>query len=128
MVLSADLGSYSTASGDARITPLGQWLRATSLDELPQIINVLKGDMSFIGPRPDLPAQKEQYPDEASWVNRHNVRPGITGLSQVRYRSSSTLTERRETDLEYVKNLSFLLDIQILINTVFVVLKRKHIN
>ncbi|MCB0351686.1 MAG: sugar transferase [Bdellovibrionales bacterium] len=129
MVNDADkMGSYSTASGDARITPLGQFLRKTSLDELPQVLNVLKGEMSFIGPRPDLPAQKEQYPDEESWVGRHKVRPGITGLSQVRFRSSSTLAERRETDLEYAQNLSFWLDVRILIDTVFVVLKRKNTN
>ena len=82
MVVGADRHGYQTQDGDARITPIGRIIRRTSIDELPQLLNVLKGDMSLVGPRPDTPMQKSNY-TEADWQLRHSVRPGITGLAQI---------------------------------------------
>ena len=118
MVIDAEnRGSFFTEDNDPRITFLGKFLRKSSLDELPQLLNVLKGDMSLVGPRPDSLAQKELYSRE-EWVSRCSVRPGITGLAQATLRSQATIEERKRMDLEYVKNKSFLLDLKILILTV----------
>lgn len=105
MVKNADgFGPYFTVAGDARITRTGQWIRRTSIDELPQIINVLRGDMSLVGPRPDVPAQRSLYTEE-EWAERCSVRPGITGLAQVVNRSGGTDAERLALDLQYVRGL-----------------------
>jgi lipopolysaccharide/colanic/teichoic acid biosynthesis glycosyltransferase len=109
----ADLGPYFTRDNDVRITRVGQLIRKTSLDELPQLINVLKGDMSIIGPRPDLPKQESNY-SNAVWQERLSVRPGITGLAQATLRSAATLEQRTELDLEYVQKSSFAYDVRIL--------------
>lgn len=117
MVSGADTkGPYFTAVGDTRITRVGKFLRKTSLDELPQIFNVVKGDMSFVGPRPDTPAQKANYTDE-QWKLRHVVRPGITGLAQATLRSAATEEQRLSLDLAYVKTHSFSGDLKILFMT-----------
>lgn len=118
MVLNADkIGSYSTADNDPRITRIGRMLRRTSLDELPQLINVLRGEMSLVGPRPDVPAQSGLYsPDE--FAKRHSVRPGITGLAQARLRSAATQQQRTALDLEYVGRASLLFDLKIMLWTV----------
>ncbi|RED84027.1 sugar transferase [Cohnella phaseoli] len=116
-------GPYYTAKGDKRITRVGAFLRKTSLDELPQLINVLKGDMSLVGPRPDLQAQKEFYSD-AEWEMRHRVRPGITGYAQATLRSDATIEQRKELDLNYVKECSFSFDIKIIFLTAKQVVKR----
>ena len=87
-------------------------MRKTSLDELPQFINVLKGDMSIVGPRPDVPKMKSLYTED-EWTERHIVRPGITGLAQSTLRSSSTMEQRKAMDLEYVRNHSFWFDLKI---------------
>ena len=100
----ADIGPYFTAAGDPRITRVGRWIRSTSIDELPQIINVLRGDMSLVGPRPDVPAQRGLYTD-AQWAERCSVRPGITGLAQVVNRSGGTDAERLALDLQYVRSI-----------------------
>ncbi len=114
MVTDADrIGGYSTASDDPRITKVGRFLRRTSLDELPQILNVLKGEMSFVGPRPDVPAQKSLY-SEADFAKRVSVLPGITGLAQATKRSSAVGNERIELDLRYVRERSLMLDLKIL--------------
>lgn len=124
MVQNADkIGSYSTAENDARITPVGRYLRRYSLDELPQVINVLKGDMSVVGPRPDVPAQRSLY-SQADFAKRHSVRPGITGLAQATLRSNATPEERLRLDLEYVDRASFLFDMKILALTVRQVLTK----
>jgi len=118
MVANAEsLGSYQTAEDDNRITRLGRFLRRTSLDELPQLFNVLKGDMSLVGPRPDVPAQRSLYTDE-EWALRTSVRPGITGLAQATVRSAATQAERKALDLEYVRKASFWFDMKILLLTV----------
>jgi lipopolysaccharide/colanic/teichoic acid biosynthesis glycosyltransferase len=109
-------GGYSTADGDPRITPVGRWIRRTSVDELPQIINVLSGDMSMVGPRPDVPAQQSLYSD-AQWRLRHTVKPGITGLAQATVRSAATHAERTELDLRYARESNMRLDIKILFLT-----------
>lgn len=114
MVANADqIGGYSTAEGDPRITRIGRFVRRTSIDELPQLLNVLKGDMSLVGPRPDVPAQEELH-DPADWQERHKVRPGITGMAQALSRGTATVEERLSMDLRYVREQSFWLDLKII--------------
>ena len=109
-----------------RITKLGSFLRRTSLDELPSLLNVIKGDMSLVGPRPLLVEYLDYYSDEQS--KRHNVKPGVTGWAQINGRNNISWNERLELDIWYIKNRSFLLDIKILIITIFKVLKSEGIN
>ncbi|WP_072429735.1 sugar transferase [Chitinimonas taiwanensis] len=117
MVLNAEsLGGYSTQDNDPRITPVGRFIRRTSIDELPQLFNVLCGDMSVVGPRPDVPAQRELYSD-VDWAVRHQVRPGITGLAQATLRSEATTEQRKALDLEYARNASIRLDVKIILMT-----------
>lgn len=118
MVVNADaLGGYATSLGDERITPVGRFIRRTSLDELPQLLNVLWGDMSIVGPRPDVPAQKSMYTEE-QWRTRHLVRPGITGLAQAIARSHASPAARTKLDLAYVRDVSLWLDFKIVLMTV----------
>ena len=118
MVTDAELlGPYYTQQNDPRITPVGRFLRKTSLDELPQLINVIKGDMSLVGPRPDVPAQREYYSEE-EWQLRNRVRPGLTGLAQSTFRSDATMEQRKSMDLEYVNKGNIWLDIKIVFWTV----------
>jgi putative colanic acid biosynthesis UDP-glucose lipid carrier transferase len=118
--------------GDPRVTRFGAFLRATSLDELPQFINVLQGRMSVVGPRPHAIAHNEMYRKLIrGYMIRHKVRPGITGLAQVNGMRGETDTldkmqARIEYDLSYLRNWSLLLDVQIIVRTVFVVLKRQN--
>ena len=100
---------------DARITSFGKWLRATSLDELPQLLNVLKGDMSLVGPRPLLPDYAHLYSDYQN--QRHQVWPGITGYVQVKGRNALTWEERFDLDVYYVQHISFIFDCKILFLT-----------
>ena len=109
----AAIGPFNTAANDPRITPVGRFIRRTSLDELPQLLNVLRGDMSLVGPRPDVPVQRSLYGD-ADWALRCSVRPGITGLAQVVLRSEGSEDQRRELDLRYVREHSVWLDLKIL--------------
>jgi lipopolysaccharide/colanic/teichoic acid biosynthesis glycosyltransferase len=107
---------------DARVTRLGEFLRGTNLDELPQLLNVLKGEMSCVGPRPDTPFAIEMYQD---WhLNRLSAIPGITGLWQVSDRSSLTFDEMVRLDIQYINNWSPLLDCRILLLTARVILAR----
>ena len=108
---------------DPRVTRVGRILRKTSLDELPQLINVLKGQMSLVGPRPCLSYEYEIYQD---WHKKRTmVRPGITGLWQVTGRSEVLFEDMILLDLYYIYNSSFILDLQILVRTIFVVLGKK---
>lgn len=109
-----------------RLTPFGKALRSTSLDELPELINVFKGDMSLVGPRPLLIEYKELYSEEQ--FRRHEVRPGITGWAQVNGRNTLAWDERFKMDVDYVDNQSVFIDIKILFMTVFKVLKRDGIS
>lgn len=117
-------------SGDgpdhARLTPFGRLLRATSLDELPQLWNIFVGEMSLVGPRPLLPRYLPFYTDEERL--RHTMRPGITGLAQVSGRNGLSWDARLALDVDYVKRFSLLLDVQILWRTVLVVLQREGIS
>ena len=109
-----------------RITKFGRFLRATSLDELPEFIIVLKGDMSLVGPRPLLVEYLELYNEEQK--KRHHVRPGITGLAQVNGRNAISWEEKFEYDVEYVENITFLGDCGIILKTVKKVFVREGIN
>ncbi|MCD8447607.1 sugar transferase [Tenacibaculum finnmarkense] len=111
---------------EQRITKIGQFVRATSLDEIPQLINVLKGDMSLIGPRPLLVKYLERYSEEQR--RRHDVKPGITGWAQVNGRNTISWNKKFEYDIWYTENISFLLDIKILYLTFLKVIKRSDIN
>jgi lipopolysaccharide/colanic/teichoic acid biosynthesis glycosyltransferase len=105
---------------DARITRVGAWLRRTSLDELPNLLNVLRGEMSLIGPRPTLPVQVEQYTERQR--GRLQIKPGITGWAQVNGRASLPWAQRIELDLYYIEHRSLALDLSILRRTVAMVL------
>jgi lipopolysaccharide/colanic/teichoic acid biosynthesis glycosyltransferase len=113
----AAIGPYHTSSDDPRITRVGRFIRRTSLDELPQLLNVLKGDMSLVGPRPDVPAQRSLY-SEQDWNARCSVRPGITGWAQALLRSEATPQQRLDLDLRYVREHSVWLDLKIMVWTV----------
>lgn len=109
----AATGPYFTAANDTRITRVGRFIRRTSIDELPQLINVLRGDMSLVGPRPDVPKQRGFYSD-ADWAQRCSVRPGITGLAQAMLRSEATEAQRLALDLRYTREASVWFDLKIM--------------
>lgn len=113
-------------SDKERVTSFGNFLRSTSLDELPELINVLKGDMSLVGPRPLLVEYIDLYSKEQ--FRRHEVRPGMTGLAQVNGRNNLNWDDKFKMDVEYVDNVNLLLDIKILFLTIFKVLKRDGIS
>ena len=109
----ASTGPYFTQVNDTRITRVGQFIRRNSIDELPQIINVLLGDMSLVGPRPDVPAQQSLYTPE-DWKLRCSLRPGMTGLAQVKGRSAVSFEQRLFMDLHYARQVSWWGDVKIL--------------
>jgi lipopolysaccharide/colanic/teichoic acid biosynthesis glycosyltransferase len=109
----ASTGPYFTDTNDVRITRVGRFIRRTSIDELPQIINVLLGDMSLVGPRPDVPVQQSLYAPE-DWSRRCSVRPGITGLAQVMIRSLGSHQDRLDLDLAYIRDQNFWLDVKVM--------------
>lgn len=111
---------------EVRLTAFGKKLRSTSLDELPEFFNILKGDMSFIGPRPLLVKYLPLYNEEQH--HRHDVRPGLTGWAQVNGRNLLSWEDKFEKDVYYVNNLSFLLDLKIVFKTIAVVFDRSGIN
>ncbi|WP_296009660.1 sugar transferase [uncultured Adlercreutzia sp.] len=113
-------------SDEARLTDFGKKLRSTSLDELPELLNILKGDMAFVGPRPLLIEYLSLY--NARQKRRHDVRPGLTGLAQCSGRNALSWEERFELDVEYVENCSFGLDLSIILKTVKSVLRREGVS
>ena len=117
--------SGKLCSDEIRLTPFGRKLRATSLDELPQLLNVLKGDMAIVGPRPLMVEYLPYYTEEEKL--RHTVRPGITGLAQVKGRNSLSWEDKFAFDIQYVKKMSFILDLKIIIETVSKVIKKSDI-
>lgn len=119
-------GSTFNGDDDPRVTKFGKFARKTSIDELPQIINVLKGDMSFIGPRPDTPMYLDKYTDEEKIIL--TVRPGITGYNQAINRNSVLTKEKLENDVYYVKHLSLFFDLKIIFMTINTIIMRKNIN
>jgi len=112
-------------SDAARLTPFGRWLRATSFDELPELLSVLRGEMSLVGPRPLLMEYLDRYTPEQA--QRHNVKPGITGWAQVNGRNVLTWDEKFILDVWYVKHMSFKIDVQILWRTVIQVMNRSGV-
>ncbi len=117
-------GQEMSIPHDKRVTKIGKFLRKTSIDELPQFINVLLGDMSFIGPRPWITDYYDNFTDEQK--KRCDVKPGIIGLAQAKGRNGLTIFEKINYDIEYVNNISFLLDIKILFESIKIVFKREH--
>lgn len=113
-------GENRLLSDADRVTKLGTFLRKTSLDELPEIINVIKGEMSLVGPRPLLDLHLELFNENQK--RRHDVKPGMTGLAQVMGRQSLSFTQRTNLDVKYVDNLSLWLDVKIIVKTILVVL------
>lgn len=111
---------------EQRLTSYGQFLRSTSIDELPELINILKGDMSIIGPRPLLVKYLPLYNEYQR--HRHDVRPGLTGHAQVNGRNTLSWEEKFDMDVKYVRHITFIGDVKILLNTVFTVLKKDGIS
>jgi lipopolysaccharide/colanic/teichoic acid biosynthesis glycosyltransferase len=120
---------WAAKSGDARVTTVGTWLRRTRLDELPQLWNVLTGEMSFVGPRPERPEFVSDLTNDIPYYGqRHVVRPGITGWAQVRYTYGASVEdalEKLQYDLFYIKNLSIALDLFIVFTTIKTVILRR---
>ena len=122
-------GSTYNSDNDPRVTPIGRIMRKTSLDEFPQFLNVLFGDMSFVGPRPTLTGNAGKYDVlEGDEKKRYDVRPGVTGYAQAYYRNSISEKEKFHWDAYYADHVSFLLDLKILFQTVWSVVARKNIN
>lgn len=118
-------GSTFNSEDDPRLTKVGRFIRKTSLDETPQLLNVLRGEMSLVGPRPDLPDSMAHYVEGE--IRKLEVQPGVTGYSQAYYRNTIPWKERIQNDLYYIDHLSFVLDLRILFRTVVTVLKRDQI-
>lgn len=118
-------GSTYNGDDDPRVTKIGRFMRRTSIDEIPQLLNVLIGDMSLIGPRPDPPDDMEIYTERQK--TKLAVRPGITGYNQAYFRNSVEQNEKFENDVYYKEHVSFLLDVKILLKTVVTVLKRDNV-
>lgn len=118
-------GSTYNAADDPRVTKFGRFARKTSIDETPQLLNVLKGDMAFIGPRPDSASYLDKYTDEERIILQ--VRPGVTGYNQAVNRNSVGTKEKLQNDIYYVKHLSFLFDIKIIFMTIKTVLEAKDV-
>jgi undecaprenyl phosphate N,N'-diacetylbacillosamine 1-phosphate transferase len=118
-------GSTFNAEDDPRLTKVGKFIRKTSLDETPQLLNIIKGDMSIIGPRPDLPEHIELY--ENNEKRKLEIRPGVTGYNQAYFRNTVPWKERIQNDIYYIDHLSWWLDIKIFIKTAISVLKRKDV-
>lgn len=118
-------GDTFNSEDDPRVTKVGKFLRKTSIDELPQLINMLIGDMSLIGPRPDPPDWLEQYTDEEREFLK--VKPGITGYSQAYFRNSVEAREKIANDVYYAKHCTFIMDVKVFFRTIMVVLKHDNV-
>lgn len=118
--------SGSLLSDAERLPPFGRWLRSSSLDELPELWNILRGDMSLVGPRPLLPRYLPRYTPEQ--MRRHEVKPGLTGWSQINGRNATSWERRHALDVWYVEHANLWLDLRILVLTVFKVLRREGIS
>ena len=119
-------GAVWAQAGDARVTRVGKVMRRTRIDEIPQLLNVLKGEMSFVGPRPERPVFVQQLAEEIPYyLERHSVKPGVTGLAQVKYPYGATVedaVEKLRFDLYYLKKMGLWMDLSIIFETVKVVL------
>lgn len=123
-IRTADGSTYNSPS-DERVTKVGKFIRKTSIDEIPQIINVIKGEMSFIGPRPDSAMWIDNYTEEEKVI--HTVLPGISGYNQVVSRNASSTKEKLENDIYYVENISLFLDLKILFLTIKNIVVSKNV-
>lgn len=121
------IGGANSYEGDPRITKVGAFLRKTSLDEIPQIINVIKGEMSLIGPRPILKEEFEPYKSNKNYAKRYDVRPGMFCTVDVDYRAVATRELQFEMDVEYVEKMSIKLDMVVFFKILITVMKRKNI-
>ncbi len=119
-------GSTYNGDDDPRVTKFGRFARKTSIDELPQVINILKGEMSFIGPRPDTPMYLDKYTEEEKIIL--TVRPGVTGYNQALNRNAVLTKEKLKNDVYYAQNLSLWFDLKIIFMTVATVLKHENVN
>ena len=120
-----DDGSTFNAEDDPRLTSIGKFIRKTSLDETPQLLNIIRGDMSIIGPRPDLPEHMDMY--EGNESRKLEIRPGVTGFNQAYFRNTVPWKERIKNDIYYIDNLSCWMDIKVFIKTALSVLKREAV-
>lgn len=118
-------GSTFNSEDDPRLTKIGKFIRKTSLDETPQLLNIIKGDMSIIGPRPDLPEHRNLY--EGNEERKLEIRPGVTGYNQAYFRNTIPWKERIQNDIYYIDHLSWWFDIKIFFKTVTSVLKREDV-
>lgn len=118
-------GSTYNNSNDSRLTGIGKFLRESSIDEIPQIINVLKGDMSLVGPRASMDISLGTFQEDE--IGKMDVKPGITGYTQAYFRNSISNREKRLYDAWYAQNISFKLDCQIIIKTIFVVIRKENL-
>ena len=118
-------GSTFNAEDDPRLTKIGKFIRKTSLDETPQLLNIIKGDMSIIGPRPDLPEHMELY--EGNEVRKLEIRPGVTGYNQAYFRNTIPWKERIKNDIYYIDHLTMWMDIKVFFKTAVSVLKREDV-
>lgn len=128
MIVNAyEIGGIATSSNDSRITKIGAILRRTSLDEIPQLINILKGEMSVIGPRPILPIEFEEYQENEYYAKRHDVRPGLFCTVDIDYRASADRDLQFAMDAEYVENITFLEDVRTFIKIIRTVVLGKNV-
>lgn len=118
-------GSTFNAEDDPRLTSIGKFIRKTSIDETPQLLNIIKGDMSIIGPRPDLPEHMQLY--EGDEVRKLEIRPGVTGYNQAYFRNTVPWKERIKNDIYYIDNLTMWMDIKVFFKTVLTVIKRETV-
>jgi undecaprenyl phosphate N,N'-diacetylbacillosamine 1-phosphate transferase len=118
-------GSTFNAEDDPRLTKIGKFIRKTSLDETPQLLNIIKGDMSIIGPRPDLPEHRELY--QGNEERKLEIRPGVTGYNQAYFRNTVPWKERIQNDIYYIDHLSWWLDIKIFFKTAISVLRHEDV-
>jgi lipopolysaccharide/colanic/teichoic acid biosynthesis glycosyltransferase len=124
----AETGPVFAQPGDTRRTPVGRFLRRFGLDELPQLYNIIRGEMSLVGPRPERPFFVERFSGEVPrYLDRHQVRPGVTGWAQVNdLRGDSSIAERTIYDIYYVENWSLVLDLKIIVLTLFRTFFQRH--
>lgn len=118
-------GSTFCSDEDTRLTRIGRWIRKTSIDETPQLLNILKGEMSIVGPRPDLPEFMNKFTQFEK--KKLSVRPGVTGYNQAYFRNNIHLTDKILNDLYYIENISLLFDLKIIFKTIYTVVKRKNV-
>lgn len=122
-----EIGGIVNSANDSRITRIGGALRRTSLDELPQLINILKGDMAIIGPRPILPVEFEEFKDEEKYKTRHDVLPGLFCTVDIDYRASASRKMQMDMDIEYINEMSFANDLRVFLGVIKTVVSGKNV-